>query len=239
MSTAIVQAAPGTPMALIELAMKNGVDVEKLTGLFDLQERWEKQQAAIAFGHAIQAFQAACPPITKDREVRTNANEHMYNFAGLDDIMEIIQPHLTKNGIVVTWDSDIVATAMKTTCHVRVGTHVEHTSVTLALPEIPKANSTQKAGGALAYGKRYSVVAALGIRIKGEDNDAQGQEEHIDLEQWKALQDKINDCSMLGNPINMPGFLKVLEVDDLHNLPKEKFTKAVMALDAKARQVKK
>lgn len=238
MNTEIVQAEP-TPMQMIAQQLKEGRNVQDLKDLFALQREWAKDQAAIVFGKAIQDFQAECPPITKDREVRTNADERMYNFASLDDIMEIIQPFLTKNGIVVTWDSEVAGQAMKTTCHVRVGTHVEHTSVTLAVPEIPKANSTQKAGGALAYGKRYSVVAALGIRIKGEDNDAQGQEEFIDQEQWKALQDKINDCSMMGNPVLMPGFLKMLDVSDIRQLPKDKFTKAVMALDAKLRQVKK
>lgn len=235
----LVDTAVVNPWQMLNIMVRSGRDVSQLKDMMDLVRQWESDQAAKAYASAVRSFQSKCPPIVKRNEVRNNAGELMYCFADYDDVMDRVQPILTECGIAVTFDTKMDGMVMITTCHVRVGTHVEDTSVPLAIPEIPKANSTQKAGGALKYGMRYALVAALNIRVKGEDNDAQGQFATISKDEWSILEAKINDCHMLGNPVDRPKFLEWLEVDHLMKLPKESFSKAVDFLDRKARQVKK
>lgn len=240
---------PVTPMVLLERALATGVDVEKLTKLFDLQERWEKQQAAVAFNEAIRKFQSLCPPIVKankvhgkDRSDGTKGPVH-YCFANYDDIMEVAQPILAECGISVTFSTKINGQLMETTCRVRVGTHSEETSVTLALPVIPNANDAQRAGGALSYGQRYSLKAALNIRITGEDDDAVSQDGGtIEEAQVKVLEGLLNDYAALADkPINQEKFLKWLGPDltKLADIPKASFTKAVSELSRKVEGVAK
>lgn len=233
-----------TPMQMLTQMVQSGVDVEKMKGMMDLAERWEAKEAAKAHAAAIHAFQGKCPAIIKDNPVRGkntpdgNPGPIHYYFAGFDDIMEVIQPILTECGIGVTFNTVAENGFMTTTCHVRVGAHVEDTSVKLALPQIPNANDTQKAGGAIKFGMRYALVAALNIRVKGEDNDANSLSEFISEEQIKILENQINDIHMCGGNVDRKAFFKLLEVESLRELPKDKFVKAVAALDNKARQIK-
>lgn len=181
-----------SPMALIRLAIDKGISPDQMTALYNLAERHAANQAAMEFGKAIQAFQEECPPIVKSQDVRKAGQNGqpgalLYNFANLDDIMKVAGPIMARNKIAVTYDTSFASGLMSVTARVRVGSHVESTTVTLGLPGIPNANDSQKAGGALAYGQRYALKAALGIVVTGEDRDALEQFQGIDQEQTKEL----------------------------------------------------
>lgn len=232
---------PVSPMSLIAVALEKGMDVNSLKGLFDLQERHERNEAAKDYAVAIRGFQAECPPIKQSKSVKDRAGNLLYRFADYDeDVLDQVQPLLSKHGIGITFDFRFEDGLMYTTCHVRVGTHVEDTTVPLAVPQIPNANETQKAGGALAYGKRYSLLAALNIRVHGQDDDAQGMSLTVSGEQFKIMQAQINACKNNGTPINMKKFLDFLNgiepksnIDKLEDLPKEKLTRAIAELERK------
>ena len=182
------------PLMLLQSALDRGIDVEKLGKLMDLAERWQAQESAKAWGEAIKRFQSLCPPIGKTAMIPDKQGNPKYYFADYEDIMQVAQPILDQCGIVLTFDTEPAGPLMKTTCRVRVGTHMEATSVVLPHPQIPNANATQMAGGALTYGQRYSMKAALNIRIKGEDNDAAFQDEGLSTEQTKILNELFDDC---------------------------------------------
>src|SRR6202035_1152887 len=128
------------PLMLLQSAIEKGIDPEKLGKLMDLVETWNKNRAAEAFANAIRDFQSSCPAVEKSSPVRGkkaadgSPGPIHYHFAPLEDVMEVAQPHLTACGIVVTWDTCPDGQSLKTTCHVRVGTHVEHTSITIPCP---------------------------------------------------------------------------------------------------------
>jgi hypothetical protein len=185
--------APVSPLSLIQAAIERGMDPDKLGRLMDLQERWEKNRAAEAYAEAIRNFQSRMPIVDKlTPGAKDRSGKLMYKFVAFDDIMEVAQPHLDACGITVTFDTKVAGTVMTTTCHVRVGIHVEDTSISLGLPQIPNANDAQRAGAALSYGQRYSMKAALNIRVKGEDNDAQTIAQKIDAEQVLQIEDLLN-----------------------------------------------
>lgn len=182
------------PLALVQLAIEKGADIDKLGRLFDLAERYEKAQAAIRFARAITKFQAACPRVKKERKAQIPGKDgkqgYGYSFANFEDVDRVAAPHLAANEIVVTFSTDHVANgtvpAIKTTCRVRVGTHTEDTVLSVPVPQMT-VNDTQRYGAALSYAKRYAMCAALKIVVADEDDDGQGLIERVNDGQIETL----------------------------------------------------
>ncbi len=169
-NTALVERpGPTDPLSLIAEAVRRGVGAAELAGFFALQERRERNEAEGAFAKAITAFQNEMPAVHKGRSVQSR-----YNFASFDDIMKVAGPILRKYGIVVTFDSaPMIEGALPVTCKVRVGIHMEPTTVAVPPPEGNKAvNASQLMAQTLSYGKRYALCAALNIVTTDEDTDA-------------------------------------------------------------------
>ena len=80
---------PQTPANLLALAVQQGANVEQLEKLMALQERWQAQQARMAYFAALARFQATVPPIPKGRKVEYNRTS--YSFAALEDIANAIR----------------------------------------------------------------------------------------------------------------------------------------------------
>jgi hypothetical protein len=57
-SLAVREQQQPTPMVLLQMAMSQNADIEKLSKLMDLHERWEKTEARKAFDHAFAAFKS-------------------------------------------------------------------------------------------------------------------------------------------------------------------------------------
>lgn len=155
------------PLVLIQQALNNGIKPADIKELFDLQVRYEQRRAEEAYADAITAFQAECPAIHKSKNV-----EGKYNYAPLDKIMQAVLPVLRKYKIVVTFDTAEDAGTMHVTCRTRVGVVEKVTTVALPVPPANKlTNATQASVGAITYGKRTALVAALNIICTDEDVD--------------------------------------------------------------------
>lgn len=171
--SAPLAAAGMTPLTLIQVALEKGIDPEQLGRLMDLQERWERNRAAEAFGAAITRFQAECPPVTKRRTVGGDAGSKItYRYASYDDVMRAAAPVLTACGLAVSFSTKQQERMVEITCRIRVGIHHEDHTVTVPVPDM-RVNDTQKFGAAISYGKRFALCAALNIVVTDEDNDAQ------------------------------------------------------------------
>lgn len=201
-------AAPASPdpLSMLDMAIRQGMDVEKLGRLMDLHERNQANQAAIAFGNAVQKFQSLCPIIRRKKVATIQGREgkqgYTYNFASYDDIHKAIRPLLAECGLTVTFE-----TAAKTPglldiiCRVRHGIHVEVTPVSLPIPQL-NISQTQQFGAAVSYGKRYAIQAALNIVVSNEDDDAQSLIEKITEAQAVELEKLIAE-----KRVNMDRFM--------------------------------
>jgi hypothetical protein len=178
-----------TPLSIIAEAVRQGLDPDQLGKLMDLQERYERNEAAQQFAAALAKFQANCKPITKRRKIDLGGGSGPL-YAGLDDIMREISPLLADCGLCVTFTTEMVDGGMvRTTCHVRHGRHVEDSVVTLPVPVQMRVNDTQKMGAALSYSKRYALCAALNITVTDEDTDANGLGTAVDEKQIAQLKE--------------------------------------------------
>lgn len=214
-------------MAIIQAAAASGVDPDKLKPYFDLQERWEKNRAAEAFGHAITRFQSLCPVVHKAKSAKSSGNFQGYTYASYDDVMRAAQPALIQCGLAVSFSTEQVEKQLKVTVRIRHGIHYEDHSLTVPVPDM-RVNDTQKYGGALSYAKRYALCAALNIVTSDEDNDAEGLREVITQEQYALLDELITETQS-----DRKKFLDWLGVDALGNVSRGDFDKAYQALQRK------
>lgn len=208
-----------TPMDLILAGQESGMTPEVMTGYFDLQERWENNQAAKEHAAAMVLFQSKCPQIHKGRQV-----PGMGAFASYDDIKKVIQPLLTEFGISLGYSFDLTDGLMVATCTVTVGSHSTNHTMPVPLPKsMGQINDSQKSGVAMSYGKRYSMTAALDIVVTDEDTDAGGLGETITEDQAIVLAEMIE-------PLGSAQLARLLEwvgVERLADFPASKHGEAV------------
>lgn len=226
-------AAPqsGSMLPVIERAIANGVDPDKLSKMLDLHERWTEARAKEAFGNALAEFQARCPAIVKKRE--TKGGKWSFSYASLDDVMRVAQPILADCRISVAFDSehktsDKGPAVINVTVRVRVGSYSEDRKFGCPIPTDLNASQPQQWGAALSYAKRYALCAALNIVVTDEDNDAVDVIETISATQMIELETLIQEKA-----VNLDRFLEWAGCESLDRMPVVKFRQAVDFLKAK------
>lgn len=226
MSTALQERnGSADPMSLLAAAVEQGMDPDQLGKLLDLQERYEKNRAAEAFGAAISRFQRLCPQVHKGRKVE--AGPMRYQYASFDDVMREAGPHLAACGIAISFSTEANERGIRVTTRVRVGIHAEDYTLDIPVPDM-RVNDTQKYGAALSYAKRYGLCAALNIVVTDEDNDARYTLDPITAEQEIEIIELIERKNA-----NKAGFLKWLGVAQVSEIPAKRFKEAVAALRSK------
>lgn len=159
------QVAQANPMQMIESAIAKGLDVDSLSKLMDLQERWEKSNAKKMFFQAFNEFQSIVPSIKK------LSQGHNCTYAKLEDIAAQIRPSLKKCDLSYRFEQDHT-NGITVTCIVsHVDGHSEKTTMT-AQPDISgKKNPIQAIASTVTYLQRYTLIGALGITTADEDLD--------------------------------------------------------------------
>lgn len=167
--------ATTTPADLVRLAVEQNADLERLSKLMDLQERWEAQQARKAFVAAMAAFREQHVTVLRSREVQAGPLKGT-TYAVLSDFVNAAAPALSKNGLSATWritrdEKEWIEIA----CIVRhVDGHQE--SITMGgPPDVGGAkNAVQARASTVSYLEKYTLKMALGLAEQNDDNDGQG-----------------------------------------------------------------
>ena len=160
-----------TPMGILQIAIEQGADIDKLTKLMELQERWEGNQARKAFNAAMAKFKENPPKISKNNHVKFGNTE--YDHATLSHVVERITESLSAVGISHKWsiqqpDSQIAVSCVLT--H-ELG-HSESTTLRAAADTSGAKNAIQAIGSAVTYLQRYTLLAATGLAA-GLNNDGE------------------------------------------------------------------
>lgn len=172
-----------TPDRLMALAIEHGADVEKLERLMSLQERWQAQQSKAAFFDALSHFQAACPDIPQGKVVLNRDGSERYRYAPLDSILKAIRGPLRECGLSVRWepgaeDDDSTTTVCIVT---HASGHSERSSVRIPGIVGHGTNKAQDAAGAITYGRRYSLLNALGIQADSDTDAREVSSGHLEV----------------------------------------------------------
>lgn len=194
-----------TPMELIQLGMAKGIDLPQLEALFNLQLRWEANEAKKAFVAAMNAFKADPPEILKNKKVaytsKKTGETTAYQHATLDHVCDAVTDGLSKHGISHRWKVTQSEGLIRVTCVLthELG-HSEETTLCAGPDDSGGKNAVQALGSTVTYLERYTLLAATGLAAENGDNDGQG------TPKWEKLQEYLDAISTAPN-------LNVLERD--------------------------
>lgn len=181
-SVQTINAPAITPMAMLQIAVQQGADLDKLQKLMDLQERWEASEARKAFVSAMSDFKANPPDLIKNKHVsfQTAKGKTEYDHATLDQVSLAIGTALSKHGLSHRWVTDQADGRIKVTCMITHSMgHSESVSLHSAADDSGGKNSIQAIGSAVTYLQRYTLLAATGMAVQDQDDDGKGQSNNV------------------------------------------------------------
>ncbi len=207
-----------TPMGMLQIAVERGADIDQLSKLMDLHERWEKNEARKAFVAALNSFKAAPPSVVKNKHVDfpSKGGRTEYDHATLDQVSEVIGKALSEHGLSHTWKIDQHENAaVQVTC---VLTHALGHSEETTLRAMPDAsgskNQIQQIGSTVTYLERYTLLAATGLAAAEQDNDGgTAGSDPIDAAQKEVLIGLIKETD--ANTAKLCQYFGVSSVDEI------------------------
>lgn len=168
---AATQQAP-TPALLLQMAVQQGADLDKLERLMALQERWEATEARKAYDAAFAAFKAEAVRIIKNRSVTAGPLAGK-KYAELFSVVNAVTPALSANGLSSSWqitkdDKDW----LEVTCTIKHSAgHSESVSMG-GPPDVGGAkNPIQARASTVSYLQRYTLKAITGLSEQEDDDD--------------------------------------------------------------------
>lgn len=222
-----------TPMQMIQIALDRGADLDMMSKLMDLQDRWEANEARKAYVSALSAFKADPPTIIKNKHVgfdTRSGDTTQYKHATLDQVCNAVAPALSANGLSHRWSIEQGDGMIRVTCVLtHVLGHSEKVTLSAGADQSGKKNPIQAIASTVTYLQRYTLLAATGLAAADQDNDgAGGGIEMISAEQKDEL-----IAFMKETGADVRKFLDYLDVPTLDELPAARFAGAKAALAKK------
>ncbi len=177
---AVTQPQAATPAFLLQMAVQQGADLDRLERLMELQERWEANEARKAYVAAMAAFKSEPILIVKDKQVyfksKSGGAETNYFHATLANVVATVVPRLGEHDLAHRWDVTRDGPRIKVRCIVthKLG-HAESLEMDGALDDSGNKNSIQQMGSTVTYLQRYSLLSILGLATADQvDDDGAG-----------------------------------------------------------------
>ncbi len=175
-------------------------DLERVSRLLDLKDRWDRAQAARDYAGAMVAFKAAAPTLHKDKHVKfTNRAGTVteYDHATHYEVTTKIAVAAAAHGFSHRWSIVQENNKITVTCTLtHVAGHQESVSLFSVSDESCNKKSIQAIASAVTYLQRYTLLAVTGLStVDMPDDDAQASpgtvnlnpEIHADI--WTTLRD--------------------------------------------------
>ncbi|MBL4940065.1 MAG: ERF family protein [Colwellia sp.] len=200
---AVVQVA--SAQSLIEMAITQNADIDKLEKLMALQERYDAKNAKSAYLLALSMFQSKCPVIVAKKQ------GHNYKYAPLGDIVAQIKELLFHCGLSYRFEQSQEGKSIKIRC---ITSHIEGHTESLTIEGEADTqgskSSIQAIGSTITYLRRYSLLGALGIVTADEDSDGRVESskkiDHCDSAQVIKINELIEktgvDLNNFGSLVN-------------------------------------
>jgi len=135
----------------------------------------EFSQSRSFIARALLSAQGALKPLVK----KTDNSYYGTRYAELADVIDASRPALEGAEIVLIQG----AAASEDGCAVNIETMLLHAPscewVRTVLRLKPSKSDAQGIGGAITYGRRYSLQALLGLAAQGEDDDGNSADGHV------------------------------------------------------------
>jgi hypothetical protein len=158
---------------LIAQAIAQKLPVETMERFFALAKEMQTIRAKSLFNESMAKFQAECPTIVKDKEVKNDSGKVIYKYAPIDSIVKQVKEILQKYGFSYSTSMEVLPNGVKVcvkTTH--TAGHSEESCMQVPLGTQTKVMSaSQQVAAAQTFAKRYAFLNAFGIMTGDEDND--------------------------------------------------------------------
>lgn len=131
---------------------------------------WQSSESITELSKAFVTALGEMNDIRKGREAKvpTKAgSSYTYKYADLADTIQSVRPTLAKNGLAVMQN-----VSTNNPDFVLVSTTILHTSgewMTFEPLALPAGRTAQETGSAISYGRRYHLLASLGLAAEDDD----------------------------------------------------------------------
>ena len=239
----IQPAASITPMQMLQIAVEQNADIDKMEKLMALSERWEANEAKKAFVVAMTAFKGENIEILKDKTVSFTGRDNnttSYKHASLDGAVKAAIPHMSRHGLSHKWDmqqSDDGGRITVTCVITHQQGYSESTSLSASPDDSGKKNSIQQIASTVSYLERYTFLAITGLTTTDMNDDDGAAADPIDTiieKQALDLEAKITETDA-----SKAALLRYYKIDQLEDLPASDFNGAIKALEDRQKQAKK
>lgn len=217
-----------TPMDMLQMAVSQGADLDKLEKLMALQERWEANEARKAYVVAMAAFKADPPLIIKDM---TN-KQYDSKYSSLANFVNTVSPELSKYGLSAKWEID-QTTGIRVSC---VVTHVMGHSESASLSGPPDTSGSKSAiqqiKSTITYlqGATFQSITGLVASDSSLDDDGNGAGgiEYITAHQAADLNALLEEVGA-----DKRKFCEHFKIESVEKLPVKAFEQAIALTKAK------
>ncbi len=170
-----------TPARLLEIAVQGGADLDRLSALMDLQERWQANEARKAWVAAMASFKSQPIAVAKSKTVdfTTSKGRTRYTHATLADVVDAAVSGMGQHGLSHRWDVRQESGRITVSCIIthELG-HSESTSLSSGLDDSGNKNPIQMIGSTVTYLQRYTLMSALGLASSDmHDDDGAGSQQ--------------------------------------------------------------
>lgn len=167
-----------TPALLLQMAVQQGADLDKLERLMALQERWEATEARKAYDTAFAAFKSEAVKIVKNKQVSAGPLSGK-SYAELFSVVNAVTPALSAHGLSSSWKiSRDEKDWLEVTCTIKHSAgHMESVSMG-GPPDVGGAkNPIQARASTVSYLQRYTLKAITGLSEQDDDTDGTHKDE--------------------------------------------------------------
>jgi len=218
-----------TPLEMLDRALSSNADPDTLAKLMALQERWQANQARMAFDEAISNAKAEIKPV-----IRNAKGHNDKRYADFAAIASAVDPIITKFGLSYRFKTQQTDRISVTCVLSHKEGHFEETTLAGPADTSGSKNAIQAIGSTLTYLQRYSLTQALGLAATHDDDGrAAGGDGPVSEEQATKLRQKIEDAGA-----DIARFCNRWKIEALVEMPASKFAEAMTSLDRFASQRK-
>lgn len=231
-----------TPMDLIMQASTAGASIEKMEQLFNLQLRWEENEAKKAYHKAVADFKAESITILKTKRVGYENKDGSftgYSHATLGNAVQTVVPFLSKHGLSNSWDIIQQGGDISVVCRLTHAMgHSEKVTMTAGKDDSGKKNAIQQVASTVTYLERYTFLAVVGLATIDQDDDGNASNkekenniQRISERQWTDLIALISDIKGERSEKYTKIFCTYHHINDIAELPAAKFDAAIITLE--------
>lgn len=191
-----------TLMQIVERAMREpNFDIDKITQLLALKERWDANEAKKAFTADMAEFKKNAPIIYKNKHVgfdsKRTGGSTSYDHATHDEVTFKIIPGLAEFGFSHRWVTTQPEGKVCVTCVIthRLG-HSESQEMTAPPDTSGNKSPVQAIASTKTLLERYTLLGATGMSSRGlpdADDPKNGDRPKVNVDVWTGLGDAANE----------------------------------------------